>query len=416
MRRVVVTGLGSISALGRDTREFSDNLFSGMCGIGTVEGVDVSRSRTTIAAQVKNFDPLDHFDETQIAQMDRHAQFALVATREAVTNAGLVFDAQPGATLGATLGSTLGARTAVVYGTGVGGQQTQDESYRRLYAEGAKRLHPYTVPKLMPSASASHISMSFGITGPTFTTTSACASSAHAMGIALMMLRTGMIDVAVTGGAEAPITPGAFVAWEGLRVLAKDTCRPFSADRGGMVLGEGAATLILETLEHALQRGAHIYAELAGFGMSADAHNLVQPAPAGMARAITLALNDARLAPSDISYINAHGTGTPQNDPAESAAIHSAFGEHATKLLVSSTKSMHGHLLGGASALEAIATILAIRAQRAPATLGFLAPDPLCDLDYVFDTARAADITSALSNSFAFGGLNAVLVFNRFVQ
>jgi len=207
----------------------------------------------------------------------------------------------------------------------------------------------------MPSAAASHISMSFGITGPTFTTTSACASSAHAMGIALMMLRTGMVDVAITGGAEAPITPGAFVAWEGLRVLAKDTCRPFSADRQGMVLGEGAGALVLETLEHAQQRSVHIYAELAGFGMSADAHNLVQPAPSGMARAITLALSDAQLAPSDIAYINAHGTGTPQNDPSESEAIRTVFGEHANRLLVSSTKSMHGHLLGGASALEAIA-------------------------------------------------------------
>lgn len=408
MRRVVVTGLGSISALGRNTREFSVNLFAGNCGIGSVEGVDVSRSRTTIAAQVKNFAAADHFDETQLAQMDRHAQFALIATREAVADAGLVFDAK--------LSAALCARTAVVHGTGVGGQQTQDESYQRLYAEHAKRLHPYTVPKLMPSASASHISMSFGITGPTFTTTSACASSAHAMGIALMMLRAGMIDVAITGGAEAPITPGAFVAWEGLRVLARDTCRPFSADRGGMVLGEGAGALILETLEHAQQRGAHIYAELAGFGMSADAHNLVQPAPEGMAQAIRLALNDAQLAPSDIAYINAHGTGTPQNDPAETAAIHAAFGDHAARLLVSSTKSMHGHLLGAASALEAIATILAIREQCAPATLGFLAPDPLCDLDYVFGAARPVRIASALSNSFAFGGLNAVLAFNRFEQ
>jgi nodulation protein E len=404
MRKVVVTGLGSVSALGGNTREFCENLFAGKCGIGTVEGVDVSRSRTTIAAQIKNFEPAAHFDETGLAQMDRHALFALVATREAVADAGLVFDA------------ALAARTAVVHGTGVGGQLTQDESYRRLYAESAKRLHPYTVPKLMPSASASHISMSFGITGPTFTTTSACASSAHAMGIALMMLRTGMADIAITGGAEAPVTPGAFVAWEGLRVLAKDTCRPFSADRGGMVLGEGAGALILETLEHAQQRGAHIYAELAGFGMSADAHNLVQPAPDGMARAMTLALADARLSPSDIAYINAHGTGTPQNDPAETAAIRAAFGGHAAKLLVSSTKSMHGHLLGGASALEAIATILALREQCAPATLGFLAPDPLCDLDYVFDGARPLRMASALSNSFAFGGLNAVLAFNRFVQ
>jgi len=404
MRRVVVTGVGSISALGRDTREFSENLFLGKCGIGTVDGIDVSRSRTSIAAQIKDFVPADHFDEAQLAQLDRHAQFALVATREAVADAGLVFDA------------ALASRTAVVHGTGVGGQQTQDESYRRLYAEGAKRLHPYTVPKLMPSAAASHISMSFGITGPTFTTTSACASSAHAMGIALMMLRTGMVDVAITGGAEAPITPGAFVAWEGLRVLAKDTCRPFSADRQGMVLGEGAGALILETLEHAQQRSVHIYAELAGFGMSADAHNLVQPAPSGMARAITLALSDAQLAPSDIAYINAHGTGTPQNDPSESEAIRTVFGEHANRLLVSSTKSMHGHLLGGASALEAIATILALREQRAPATLGFLRPDPLCDLDYVFEGARSIPIASALSNSFAFGGLNAVLAFKRFVQ
>jgi len=231
-----------------------------------------------------------------------------------------------------------------------------------------------------------------------------------------MLLRSGMVDVAITGGAEAPITPGAFVAWEGLRVLAKDTCRPFSADRGGMVLGEGAGALILETLEHAQRRGAHIYAELAGFGMSADAYNLVQPSSDGMAQAMTLALNDARLAASDITYINAHGTGTPQNDPAESAAIRTVFGEHASTLLVSSTKSMHGHLLGGASALEAIATILAIGQQCAPATLGFLAPDPKCDLDYVFNTARAIEITSAMSNSFAFGGLNAVLVFNRFAQ
>lgn len=404
MRRVVVTGLGCVSALGRDTHEFRTNLFAGTCGIAAIAGVDVLHSRTSIAAQVKNFDATAQFDEAQLAQLDRHAQFALVATREAVADAGLVFDA------------ALAERTAVVHGTGVGGQQTQDDSYRRLYADNAKRLHPYTVPKLMPSAGASHISMNFGITGPTFTATSACASSAHAIGIALMMLRTGMIDVAITGGAEAPLTPGAFAAWEGLRVLAKDTCRPFSADRGGMVLGEGAATLILETLEHAQRRGAPIYAELAGFGMSADAYNLVQPSAAGMARAIALALDDAQLAPSDIAYINAHGTGTPQNDPAESAAIRAAFGEHAARLLVSSTKSMHGHLLGGASALEAIATILAIREQCAPATLGFLAPDPLCDLDYVFDVARPTMIASALSNSFAFGGLNAVLAFNRFAQ
>lgn len=408
MNKIVVTGIGCISALGSNQAEFRENLFNGVCGIGLVERIEIVQSRTTIAAEVKNFNEASHFQKKQLAQLDRYSQFALVASREAVSDAGLDFS------MIQADGTPLAERTAVVYGTGIGGQNTQDESYQKLYKEGAKKLHPFTVPKVIPSASSSHISMEFGITGPALNTATACASSAHAMGIAMMMLRSGMIDVAITGGAEASITPAAFSAWESLRILAKDTCRPFSGKRGGMVLGEGAGTLILETLEHAERRGATIYAELAGVGMCSDAHQLVQPCAKGMSRAMQLALHDAHLDITDIDYINAHGTGTPQNDPLETSAIRSVFNEHADKLLVSSTKSMHGHVLGATSALEAVATIAAIQAQRAPATIGFIERDPACDLDYVFDQSRPLAINSALSNSFAFGGLNAVLAFNRF--
>ena len=402
MKRIVITGVGCISALGNKTSEFTDKLFNGVSGIAAVERVKVFKARTKIAAEVKNFDAAEHFTATQISQMDRHSLFAIMATREAVADAGIEFS------------PSLAERTAISYGTGIGGQNTQDEGYYRLYAEDAKRLHPYTVPKLMPSAAASHISMAFGITGPSLTTTTACASSAHSMGVAMMMLRSGMVDVAITGGAEAPITASSFLAWEGLRVLSKDGCSPFSAKRGGLVLGEGAGTLILETLEHAQQRGAKIYAELAGFGMCSDAHNLVQPLEDGMARAMKLALKDANLAPTDIAYINAHGTGTPQNDPVETAAIRAVFEDHADNLLVSSSKSMHGHILGASSAVEAIATIAAITQQCAPPTMGFIETDPACDLDYVFGQSRPQKIEAALSNSFAFGGLNAVLAFKRF--
>ncbi|NRB38599.1 MAG: beta-ketoacyl-[acyl-carrier-protein] synthase family protein [Pseudomonadales bacterium] len=402
MKRIVITGVGCISALGNKTSEFTDKLFNGVSGIAAVERVKVFKARTKIAAEVKNFDAAEHFTATQISQMDRHSLFAIMATREAVADAGIEFS------------PSLAERTAISYGTGIGGQNTQDEGYYRLYAEDAKRLHPYPVPKLMPSAAASHISMAFGITGPSLTTTTACASSAHSMGVAMMMLRSGMVDVAITGGAEAPITASSFLAWEGLRVLSKDGCSPFSAKRGGLVLGEGAGTLILETLEHAQQRGAKIYAELAGFGMCSDAHNLVQPLEDGMARAMKLALKDANLAPTDIAYINAHGTGTPQNDPVETAAIRAVFEDHADNLLVSSSKSMHGHILGASSAVEAIATIAAITQQCAPPTMGFIETDPACDLDYVFGQSRPQKIEAALSNSFAFGGLNAVLAFKRF--
>ncbi len=402
MKRIVVTGMGCISALGPNRAEFTRRLIKGESGIGPISLFDTGDSLVKIAAEVKDYDGSLLFPEKQLTQLDRFAQFALVATREAVADAGLDFN------------PALAERTAVVHGTGVGGQSTQEAGYHRLYALNEKRIHPFTVPRLMPSAGASWISMEFGITGPAFATTSACASSGHAIGMALLILRSGLADVAVTGGSEACITMGTIKAWERLRVMAKDTCRPFCRTRGGMVIGEGAGTLILETQEHAQARGAKIYAELSGVGMSADAHNLIQPLAEGAARAMRSALEDAGVSPESVDYINAHGTATAQNDPTETEAIHAVFGSHAKSLAVSSTKSMHGHTLGSSSALEAIASIAALIEQTAPPTANFREPDPQCDLDYIPNTARPMPIEVVLNNSFAFGGLNTALLFRRY--
>lgn len=404
MKRVVVTGMGCISSLGRTRSEFTGRLFKGESGIGPITLFDTDGFQVKIAAEVKDYKEQDLFPEKQLTQLDRFTQFALIATREAVKDAGLKFN------------SSLSGRTAVVHGTGVGGQSTQDANYYRIYALKGKRIHPFTVPRLMPSAAASWISMDQGITGPAFATTSACSSAGHAIGIALTMLRSGMADVAVTGGSEACITYGTIKAWEGLRVMAKDTCRPFCKLRSGLVIGEGAGTLILETLEHAHARNAKIHAEFAGFGMSSDANNLIQPLAEGAARAMHAAISDAGLKPEDIDYINAHGTGTAQNDPTETRAIHEVFGRHAEQLAVSSTKSMHGHTLGSSAALEAIAAIEAMHKQTAPPTVNYLERDPQCDLDYVPNTARPIALNVVMSNSFAFGGLNTVLLFRRYSE
>ncbi len=404
MKRVVVTGMGCISALGHNYRDFVRRLMQGDGGIGPITLFDTEGFMVRIAAEVKGYHAGDHFEEKQLSQLDRFTQFALLSSREAVADAGL------------DLKGPLAERTAVVHGTGVGGQATQEAGCKRLFAMKEKRLHPFTVPKLMPSAGASWISMDLGITGPAFATTSACSSAGHAISVALMMLRSGLADVAVTGGAEASVTEGTIRAWESLRVMAKDTCRPFSASRSGMVIGEGSGTLILETLDHARNRGANIYAELSGFGMSSDAHSLIQPLADGASRAMNAALDDAGMEPGSVDYINAHGTATAQNDPTETSAIHAVFGDHAAKLAVSSSKSMHGHTLGAASALEAIASIAALNKQIAPPTTNFLEPDPKCDLDYVPNTARSMSMNVAMSNSFAFGGLNTVLLFRRFTE
>lgn len=402
MKRVVVTGMGCISSLGQGCLSFSDKLLSGVGGIAPITQFDAQQYQIKIAAEVKDYDERAHFDDIALHQLDRFSQFALLATREAVADAGIEFNEHNA------------ERSCVIHGTGIGGQVAQDINYQRFYGEGAKRFHPFSVPKLMPSAASSQITMEFGITGPAFSTTSACSSAGHAIGTALLFLRSGMADIAITGGAEACITPGTMKIWEALRVMARDTCRPFSAGRAGLVIGEGAATLVLETLEHAQARGATILAELCGFGMSSDAHNLVKPQQAGATRAMRAALKDAALPVEAVNYINAHGTGTAQNDPTETQAIREVFGDHADQLAVSSTKSMHGHALGAAAALEAVASIVALREQVAPPTTNFLKADPACDLDYVVNEARPMPIDAVLSNSFAFGGLNTSLVFSRF--
>ncbi|HEY0833235.1 MAG TPA: beta-ketoacyl-[acyl-carrier-protein] synthase family protein [Azospirillum sp.] len=405
MRKVVVTGLGVVSPIGVGVPAFREALFAGRPGIGPLTLVPTERLSVKIAAEVRDFVPEAHFEPRRLALLDRISQFAVVAAREAVAMSGLDFSQD--------LSHDLGRRTATVLGVGVGGIGTLDDSFHRLYAERAARLHPLTIPRLMISAPAAHVSMEFGLTGPAFTTSGACASAGHALATALMMLRAGMADVVVSGGADAPLTFGTLKGWEAMRVVSPDTCRPFSRDRSGMVLGEGAAVLVLESEEHARARGADVLAELAGAGMGADARDLTAPDVEGAARTMRLALDDARLGVEDVPYVNAHGTATTANDATEAQAIHAVFGAHARRLMVSSSKSMLGHALGAAGALEAVATVLALMHGVVPPTANFTEPDPACPVDAVPNEARAAPIRAALSNSFAFGGLNAVLAFRK---
>lgn len=402
MNRVVITGLGAVSALGHDLGAHAEALRAGRPAIGPITIITTEGLITKIGAEVAGFDPSAYFDSGKVALLDRCAQFALVAAREAVKGSGLAFR------------EGLGERSAVIIGAGVGGQTTLDENYYRVYAQNAKRLHPFTIPKLMISAAASHITMEHGITGPSFTVASACASANHAVGIAFHMVRSGAVDVAVTGGTEATITYGTMKGWDALRVMAPDTCRPFCRDRKGMVLGEGSGIAVIETLERAKARGAVILAEIVGFGMSSDAGDIVLPSADGAASAMRHCLADAKLSPADVDYINAHGTGTAANDVTETKAVHMVMGEHAKRLAISSTKSMHGHALGAAGALELAATVIALRDGFIPPTANFTEADPQCDLDYVPNEARVRPIDVAMSNSFAFGGQNAVLAFRRF--
>ena len=398
-RRVVVTGLGVVSALGPDVRGFWSALREGRSGIAPMERDDPAPLRFPNAAEARAYDSAAHFAPKELLQLDRFAQFALVAAREALAEADLAWT------------SDLRTRTAVITGSSTGGQDTQDEGFVKLYVEGGSRVGPLTVPRTMANAGASHISIEHGLRGPAFTVSSACSSANHAIGQAFWMVRSGLCEAAVTGGSEAPFSYGNLKAWEALRAVSPDTCRPFSKDRSGMILGEGGAMLVLEPLEAAERRGARIYGEVVGFGMSADAHHLTQPSPDGAALAMAMALRDARLAPEEVGYVNAHGTATRANDPMETSALRAVFGDHADRLAVSSTKSMHGHALGAAGALEGAATVLALHHGLLPPTANFTTPDPDCDLDVVPNRARPADVQHALSNSFAFGGLNAVLAF-----
>lgn len=403
VNRVVVTGLGAITPLGHTVAEYWTKLKAGVSGLGPVTlAAEADKLSQKVVAEVKDFDPLRYFDERQLPTLDRVSQFAVVAAREAIAQAGIAFD------------MALSVRTAAIIGTGVGGQTTHDDSFRRLYREDKSRAFPLTIPKLMVNAPASQISMHCGLRGPAFAVASACASATHAIGIAFHMVRAGLVDCAVTGGSEACLTYGTIRGWEAMRVMSPDVCRPFSKDRKGMILGEGAAMLVLEPFERAQARGAEIIGEVVGFGMTADAAELTTPDVGGMTRALQGALADAGLRPQDIQYINAHGTGTTANDETETKALHRAFGEHAKRLAISSTKSMIGHALGAAGGLEMVATVMAVREGVAPPTIGYVAADPACDIDCVPNKARGMDIDAALSNSFAFGGLNAVLAVKKF--
>jgi nodulation protein E len=394
MRRVVVTGIGTVNALALDVPRTFHAMREGRCGIGPLGFRDADRLTISIGAEIKSWDAV-RFPASELPLYDRVTQYALVAGAEAVAMAGLPSD--------------IGVRCGVILGTAAGGIQTWEDSYRAVFAEGKNRVSPLVVPRLMLNAPASHLSIRYGLMGPVLVVSSACASANHAMGLALQQIRSGVSDVMLTGGAEAMLCFGGVKAWEGLRVLAPDACRPFSLGRKGMVIGDGAGVMVFEAEDHARARGARVLAEVAGFGMTADAGDIVSPGGDGAARAMRAALDDAGMAAGEVGYINAHGTGTLVNDRAETAAIRAVFGERAPP--VSSTKAMHGHAIGATGALEAIACILALTEGVLPPTLGFEAADPDCALDVVPNVARQARVQAALSNAFAFGGLNAVIAF-----
>ena len=407
MRRVAITGLGAVSALGLGVPAFWDGIVHARSGVRRITRFDPANFLAQIAAEVPVFDPTQHFDDSALSMLDPFSQYALVAAAEACRGAGFeLTDAERD-------------RAGVAIGSAMGGATTQDKGYEQMYARGATRVHPFTIPRMMNNAPASHVSMRYGLRGPSLSFGTACAASAHAIGEAAEIIRAGRADVMLAGGADAPIVPGVIRAWESMRVLAAAaddparSCRPFSVDRLGIVLGEGAGIVVLESWERATARGATILAELAGYGATADAGHITQPGTHAPARAIAIALAQAGLAPTDIDYVNAHGTATKLNDATETAVLKRAFGAHASRLAVSSTKAVHGHAMGASAALEFIAAVLATREGIEPPTANYTESDPECDLDYVPNTARTMPVRAAISNSFAFGGLNAVLAIGR---
>jgi nodulation protein E len=401
MNRVAVTGLGLVCALGNSVSECWGRLAAGKSCIARLREPGYPPYKFQNGAEAWSFNASDHFSDKDLLMLERFAQFAAVAAREAVAQSGLSFKGE------------LADRSAVITGSSVGGQFSEEEGYQRLYREGNPRVAPLTIPRTMANAGASRISLEFGITGPVYTIATACSSSNHALGQAFGMVRGGQVTAAIAGGSEAVFAEGLLRAWEAMRVVSPDPCRPFSADRKGLTLGEGGAMLVLESWEHAKARGAEILAEILGFGMSSDAFHITQPCVDGPAKAMRWALQDARIGPDQVDYINAHGTGTVANDVTESEAIRSVFSRNADSLLVSSTKSMHGHTLGAAGAIEAIATLLALKHGLVPPTANFTTADPACALDVIPNTARRAPVETAISNTFAFGGLNATLVMKR---
>ncbi len=401
MNRVVITGAGTINSLGHSVPDTLNAMREGRCGIAELDFRDVDRLAIKIGGQVRGFEAEGRFNRQQMTLYDRFTQFTLTATKEAIDQSGIEFHGD------------LAARSGVVLGTAGGGVSTWDDNYRSVYEDGKNRVHPFVVPKLMNNAAASHVSMEHNIKGPSFTVSTACASSNHAMALAFQMVRSGAAPAMITGGSESMLCFGGVKAWEGLRVMSKDACRPFSANRNGMVQGEGAGVFVFEEFEHARARGADILCEVVGFAMSSDAADIVMPSKQGASRAMSGALADAKINASEVGYINAHGTGTAANDKTECAAVADVFGQHADELMISSTKSMHGHLIGGTGAVELLACIMALQDGVIAPTIGYEEPDPECALDVVPNEAREAKVDVALSNAFAFGGLNAVLALKR---
>jgi 3-oxoacyl-[acyl-carrier-protein] synthase II len=412
--RVVITGLGAVTPIGNTVQEFWNGMLNGTSGAAPITRFDAAEFDTRFACEVKNYDPLQHISRKEVQRMDLFTQFAMSAAVMAVEDSGL--DVEKIDT----------ERAGVVFGSGIGGMWTYHHQQQNLYDRGGKpdRISPFFVPMLISDIAAGHIAIRYGLRGPNYGTVSACATSSHSIADAFMLMQRGMADVMLAGGAEAVICPmgiGGFNAMKALSTRNEDpstASRPFDKERDGFVMGEGGGILVLETLEHAMSRGARIYAEVAGIGLTDDAFHITQPAPGGegAVRSMKLAVADAGLVPEDIDYINAHGTSTPFNDKSESAAIRSVFGEHANKMSVSSTKSMTGHLLGAAGGIEAIASALAIHHQTAPPTINQFTPDPDCDLDYVANTPKQREIRAVLSNTFGFGGHNATICFKAFSE
>jgi len=407
VRRVVITGLGVFAATGKDVESFFSNLVNARSGVRRIAQWDPSALSIQIAAEVPDYSPADHFPPKRLDLLDRFTQFGLLSARQAMESSGI------------ELTEEELPRFGVVMGSGMGGAETFDRAYFNLYAKNETRLHPFTIPKIMHNAVTSQICMEFGAQGPSLAISTACSSAGHAIGEAFHLIKFGMADVMLAGGSDAPITYGMLRSWESVRVLAPGNsdpsraCRPFSADREGMVMGEGAGVFLLEEFEHARRRGAKLHAEVAGYGMSSDAGHITQPSVAGPARAVRMALAEAGLKPEDVDYINAHGTGTRLNDTIETQVIKEVFQDHARRVAISSTKSMHGHVMGGTGAVELVATVMALERGVIPPTANYTKPDPECDLDYVPNQAREQPVRVALSNSFAFGGLNAVLLVRR---
>jgi len=408
--KIVVTGMGTVNPLGLDVKETWQGIQEGRSGIGRITRFDPTDYASKIAGEIKDFDIGNFIDKKEGRKMALFTQYGVAASVQAMEDAGL------------KEGDVDPERIAVVYGNGIGGFEALESAYFKLIESGPRRVHPMTIPKLITNECPANIAITLQALGSAYTVTTACASGTDAIGNALMLLRSGMADVVITGGTESSITRMGVAGFNVLQALSthfndepERSCRPFDKDRDGFILAEGAGTLILETEAHAKKRGARIHAELAGYGSTCDANHLTAPHPEGLgaARAITAALKDAELKPEDIDYINAHGTSTPTNDPLETKSIKSAFGDYAKKVKISSTKSMHGHIIGGTGAVEAIISILAMQEGYFPPTINLEEPDPACDLDYVPNKGIKGTINTAMSNSLGFGGHNAILVFRK---